>query len=239
MIFTRQTSSLIPRILRRRLQFVAAMNVSTSSSDAATGKGRQIALDQFALRQFAHGSSANPATSILCDADTFVKEVNSYYDAQCAKHAPPLVDGYAPFCKHIFMPNFTASVCSYLEITPANAHLLRSDYLARTPKELPVLTRFFAAKDVQAPVAKYLDIILYSREQIVKECAATNTPSSDTEPWGIVSIKPQMVTHEIPMQPITMMRNALGVEEGGSGVKLERQAYEKAVEFWRTHAAIM
>ena len=33
----------------------------------------------------------------------------------------------------------------------------------------------------------------------------------DTEPWGIISIKPQMVDYELPMNPITMMRNALGV----------------------------
>jgi hypothetical protein len=29
------------------------------------------------------------------------------------------------------------------------------------------------------------------------------------------------------MQPITMLRNALGREEGGSGVPLNREAYEK------------
>lgn len=33
--------------------------------------------------------------------------------------------------------------------------------------------------------------------------------------WGIVSIKPQNVDHETPMNPITIMRNALGVAEGG------------------------
>lgn len=31
-----------------------------------------------------------------------------------------------------------------------------------------------------------------------------------------------MVDFEIPMDPITMMRNSLGAEEGGSGVKLDR-----------------
>jgi hypothetical protein len=40
--------------------------------------------------------------------------------------------------------------------------------------------------------------------------------------FGIVSIKPQDELHETPMDPITMMRNALGKEEGGSGVKLVR-----------------
>jgi hypothetical protein len=38
------------------------------------------------------------------------------------------------------------------------------------------------------------------------------------------------------MAPITMLRNALGVEEGGSGVPLDRAAYLESVEFWNTHA---
>ena len=41
------------------------------------------------------------------------------------------------------------------------------------------------------------------------------------------------------MQPITMMRNALGREEGGSGVPLEREKYNASVEYWRTHAPIV
>jgi hypothetical protein len=41
---------------------------------------------------------------------------------------------------------------------------------------------------------------------------------------------------EIPMVPITMLRNALGVEEGGSGVPLDREAYRRAVAFWEQHA---
>ncbi|CAM9961410.1 unnamed protein product [Laminaria digitata] len=57
-------------------------------------------------------------------------------------------------------------------------------------------------------------------------------------PWGIISVKSQDVDHEIPMQPITMMRNALGKEEGGSGVALDRQKYMESVDFWRNHAPI-
>ena len=34
----------------------------------------------------------------------------------------------------------------------------------------------------------------------------------------------------------TMLRNALGVDEGGSGVPIDRAAYARSVEFWRTHA---
>ena len=38
------------------------------------------------------------------------------------------------------------------------------------------------------------------------------------------------------MAPITMMRNALGVEEGGSGVPLDREAYQRSVAFWENNA---
>ena len=53
-----------------------------------------------------------------------------------------------------------------------------------------------------------------------------NDSKSDA-PWGIVSIKAQDVDYELPMQPITSMRNALGEEHGGSGVPLNRDEYMK------------
>jgi len=40
------------------------------------------------------------------------------------------------------------------------------------------------------------------------------------------------------MDPITMMRNALGKEEGGSGVPLNRKKYKESVAFWSIHANI-
>ena len=48
----------------------------------------------------------------------------------------------------------------------------------------------------------------------------------------------QDVDYELPMQPITMMRNALGKEEGGSGVPLSREKYDEAVRFWTANAPI-
>ena len=35
-----------------------------------------------------------------------------------------------------------------------------------------------------------------------------------------------------------MMRNALGKEEGGSGVPLEREKYRASVDFWRERAPV-
>jgi len=44
---------------------------------------------------------------------------------------------------------------------------------------------------------------------------------------------------ETPMQPITMLRNSLGRQEGGSGVPINRDAYEKSVMYWDSHATIV
>ncbi len=48
----------------------------------------------------------------------------------------------------------------------------------------------------------------------------------------------QLEDYETPMTPATAMRNALGREEGGSGMPIDRGAYEAAVAFWETRALI-
>ncbi len=60
----------------------------------------------------------------------------------------------------------------------------------------------------------------------------------EESPWGIVSIKAQGMNKEIPMEPITMMRNALGKDEGGSGVALDKDKYAQSAEFWSKHARL-
>jgi Protein of unknown function (DUF3228) len=45
--------------------------------------------------------------------------------------------------------------------------------------------------------------------------------------------------YETPMQPITMMRNALGKEEGGSGVPLDREKYIASVNYWRHRVPVL
>lgn len=48
-------------------------------------------------------------------------------------------------------------------------------------------------------------------------------PNKDIDyDFGIVSVKFEDEKKETPMDPITMMRNALGKAEGGSGVPLDR-----------------
>jgi hypothetical protein len=64
-----------------------------------------------------------------------------------------------------------------------------------------------------------------------------NTFKFDAD-WGIVAILGQSHPDEEPMKPETMIRNALGKEEGGSGVPLNREAYLKSVEFWDKNATV-
>jgi Protein of unknown function (DUF3228) len=145
------------------------------------------------------------------------------------EHAPlKVLDGYAPFCKLHVHRNWTSTRCLTVPITAGNQHLLRSAYEARNRNELPVLVRWF--EGVEPPVADYLVVILYSREQLLKE------GSSVDGDWGIVGCMYTGAPEEIPMAPITMLRNALGVQEGGSGVPLDHAAYRRSVEYWSAHA---
>ena len=156
-----------------------------------------------------------------CTPDAFERHLNE---------ATPLkvLEGYAPFCKLHVHRNWTSTRCLAVPITDANRHLLRSGYEARTKDELPVLVRWF--EGIEPPVAGYLIPILYSRDQLAREGTAIDAD------WGVVGCMYTMEPEETPMAPITMMRNALGVEEGGSGVALDREAYRRSVAFWSTHA---
>lgn len=193
----------------------------------------KVVVDPFCFRQF---DPTNKTSSFIdVPKEEFERKVNEIYKEEL------LQPGYADFCKHIFIENFTSATLGYAEVTKDNEHLLRTCYEARTEKELPVLKRFFPEGSVPSVRAQFLDIILYSKDQIQKENEAMgNTdPNKDISyDYGIVSIKPQSISSEITMDPITMIRNALGVDQGGSGVKLERELYLKSVEFWSKHALI-
>ena len=129
--------------------------------------------------------------------------------ALCNAAGGPLVDGYAPFCKHLFLKNDTPTRAAFARITDDNRHLLRSGYLARRDGERAVLERWF--EGLAAPRAEWLDVILYSHDQLVAE--ARDYPDEQPVPdcdWGIVSIIGVLEPSEPPMPPITQMRNALG-----------------------------
>jgi hypothetical protein len=198
----------------------------------AAFKPRQFVIDRFVLRQFQDPKYTG--TRIPCDPQVFEDKVNEAYENGTSR----LVDGYAPFCKHLFIPNFASVKCGYTEIESVRQYV-KSGYEARQEGELPVMVQWVDSADVEPPEATFLDVILYSREQIsLENIAMGETPPETDAPWGIISVKGQLCDYELPMQPITVMRNALGKAEGGSGVPLKREEYMKSVEFWTRHVAI-
>lgn len=202
----------------------------------------------------------------ICFVDDFrnnPQEIDSLEDSNII-----VINGYAPFCKLIPIKNFTDARVGSLPITLENYQYLRSGYSARTDLELPVFSRWFELP-LSAPKAKYLMLVLYSKEQIEKEWEAdlkkkfddyeknrgtilTEKEKEDLKKidafkyefegvdydWGVVAILGQGHNEEEMMKPETMIRNALGIEEGGSGVKLDREKYLESVKFWNCNATV-
>jgi len=146
-----------------------------------------------------------------------------------------IIPGYADFCKLVVLKNFTDARTGTLPITLDNYQYLRTGFSSRTEKELPVMDRWFDLP-LSTPKAKYLVVVLYSKEQLDKE--RKEGEEEFIGDWGAVAILGQMSSNEEPMKPITMMRNALGIEEGGSGVPIDREAYKKSVDFWSNNATV-
>jgi len=112
----------------------------------------------------------------------------------------------------------------------------------------------------EAPIAGWLDLVLYSREALQSKyeesAAAHEKAKSEAEAkgetyerpapvrdvpdadWAVVSVNAELDETETPIKPMTQMRNALGKAYGGSGVPLDPVAYSKAVEYWSDHASI-
>lgn len=204
-----------------------------------------IELTNFALRHFdpdfkGTKFSISPAQFIsrLVQAMN-ITEIRNLEHAICEGGRPvrgagprlKIIDGYADFCKLIFVHNFTMARTGSMRLTNDNYQYLRSGYSARRESELPVLSRWLDLP-MGAPEAKYLCIVVYSKEHLKKE------GDEIKQDWGIVSIMAQNTMSEEPMKPATMIRNAMGIEEGGSGVPLDKEAYQRSVEFWSKHVTV-
>ena len=97
-----------------RLTSVGALCVTASSASPF------IVMDPFCLRSFLPPQSSSPAP-FPTTADEFVRHVNALYEE--GQHV--LHDGYAPFCKHLFIPTHLDVPAAYAAITDDNRHLMR------------------------------------------------------------------------------------------------------------------
>ena len=186
-------------------------------------------MTKFAERQFSRDFAGTKIINHL-DPQGFESYINLLLKGD---DPPKLVDGYAPFCKHIFIEGMKGITVGVTEITRENEKMLKSGYRVRNTGELPVLTRWFEMPNV--PDAEWLDVILYNKEQLEKEGALIGKNYD----YGIVSINGVPTPEETPMLPMTMLRNALGISYGGSGVSLDVKAYLEAVEYWNKYAIVM
>jgi len=191
----------------------------------------KIVLPEFALSHF-DGTKHSPAIPGITP-EQFRTEINERVPVQVEK-------GYAPFCSLIWFENWTNAQAGIVPLTNEALPFIRTEYEARRETELPVLTRYLElpalirdSSDGNLILrAKYLCVIVYDKDQMAKEGSPIDGD------FAVVNILRTMTLEEPPLPPITMMRNALGVAEGGSGVPLDRNKYMESVDFWTRHIAV-
>jgi len=172
-----------------------------------------------------HFSGAQRGTRITSHYPSQFEEILSAADVVW-------VDGAVDFVKHVLVENFTDARSGVAEITHENEHMLTTGYEARHPTELPVLTRWFPRSRVEAPLASHLEVIVYSREQLLKEGYVIETA------WGVVAINASMSAETSPPIPATQARNALGIQGGGNGAAIDPALYAAGVAYWSRYALV-
>jgi len=194
-----------------------------------------IGAADFVKKSFIGGGNSKPMFDLT--VDSFLKYINEDLSAPSTSVCSVL-PSKMPFCRYLFIGNFTSAPLSNMRIDNSNAQWLRSEYEARRDSELPVLIRYFSFPCPQPP-ANVLMLVLYSREQLLLEAKTDEeraaVPDND---WSVIAVFALDSVEVPPMPPITMMRNALGIEEGGNGVPLDKADYIAACGYWNTHAMV-
>jgi uncharacterized protein YunC (DUF1805 family) len=175
------------------------------------------------------------------DLDSLQKYINEFFNLSCKSnetsrenYSCKLQDGYASFCKLLFIENPTKATPFYIKREPFVYPYIRTEYNARTENELPVLIEY-AKIPWKLESAKYLMVILYDKKQLEKE--AGHEINNNFE-YGVVGIRSVNEMIEPPLPPITIMRNSLGIEHGGSGVSINKQEYLNSVKFWSENITV-
>lgn len=182
----------------------------------------KIVLPEFALSHF-DSTKHKPAIPGITP-EQFELEINERLPISVGP-------GYASFCRLMWFENWTKAQAGIIPITSEICGLIQSGYEARRETELPVLMRYFPSDNLNLR-AKYLCVIIYDKEQMAKEGTLIDGD------FAVVNILRLMTLDEPPLPPITMMRNALGISEGGSGVPLDRAKYYSSVEYWNNNVAV-
>lgn len=159
-----------------------------------------------------------------------------------SRMSAPCFDGYAPFCKLVSIPltkemqwHPNAIRTDQTEINDDNKSDIQFYYHVRSQGELPMPCRLLPCKKSHREKAQWLQVILYSDEQCAKEDINHPDRQFKSNHWQVVLYKGQKGPDEIPMEDTTMIRNALGVEEGGSGIPIDPEKWTQCILHWKNH----
>jgi hypothetical protein len=191
--------------------------------------------DVFFHRQFKEGAPGR----IYQPLEDFVGSVNEFYNA----NPELLLEGDKPFKRHMFIPAEGRMDYTILPVTEENSRFLITEYQVRREGELPFLRRYFKTSCLPiqtTPKAAFINVEMYSAEKLEEEDKAQGSGPLNTvytSPWVIVSARPTMSNTEVPPpEPHTILRDALGVEHGGSGGEFAAKRYQESCAFWKKHA---
>lgn len=193
-----------------------------------------IAMTTFAQRQW---RDQFPGTKIIgITAEELTAKATEFASSLLGQY--DLAKGQTDSVIHLFLENETATRCEYAPISTENKNLLNSEYIQPTFRHIPLLERWF--EGCEAPVAKYLDVVLYSRSRMEEMYSETSLahPDIPNADWSIVSISGELYRKTHPKNPEKLLHNHLNNDLGGNGEPLDITEYTEAVSFWNDHAMI-
>lgn len=106
---------------------------------------------------------------------------------------------------------------------------LQAEYKARREGEDP----FIDVRVLKNPQpAGYVEVILYRHDVLAADGDAS---CEEEDSWEVVSINAQPEEGDVPMLPLTMARNMLGLE-GGTKAEYAAEQFAASIVFWSQHA---
>lgn len=105
---------------------------------------------------------------------------------------------------------------------------LQAEFKARREGEDP----FVNVRALKAPQpAGHVEIVLYSHAVLAEDNEASD---DDPEAWEVISVNAQPAPGDVPMDPMTMARNMLGLA-GGTKAEFSAEQFAQSVLFWSQH----
>ena len=182
----------------------------------------KVAVNDFVRRQVAgSGKTYSPDLSFEEIVQHALEQMEAGYFREGYREGVSIVDVDHSLVKHF--------VCPFVRIDESIK--LKAQVVRRRESEEPYI-RMRAANGEALPAGK-VELILYRHDVLME-----NDEQSTDADWELISIHaiPEGVD-ELPMGPVTMMRNQL-VLPGGTKAQYSSEEWVAAVKFWQEYAAL-